>query len=459
MESAGSSPARMDALLDTFPRRVDRYTLRRVLHFGGNYTDYAAVHTALGSSLVIRHEQWLERCEDPATSAGAIADLTRARKLQTELRHPRILRVLDFFEFESQWLTVFEVLPEVSTLAQVEDEIQSGRRLRLSLSEYLRLCAGLTEGLAAVHRAGYVHRTLSKHTVYVDRGGTPTLADLGCAVAVELGQAIDAPTRRTMNPWTAAPEQLSSTGTFTPGTDIWALGITLYEMRYLQHPYAEPDSPAAVFGGALFGELSFPDTIISGTSAPARDDAEEEERLLRPWLARMLERDPTRRYRDALNVQRDLEAIVAELDRRPARARVFVALPFADEFDELWRAIRAACRACRLQPLRIDQAIANENIWEEIREQLQSSDMMIAVASPQFASVPNPNVMLEVGYMRALSRPVLVLTSEPDTLPFDLRTHRALVYRPDEVGGPEFQIGLRELLGALIDRLPATRGC
>ena len=57
---------------------------------------------------------------------------------------------------------------------------------------------------------------------------------------------------------------------------------------------------------------------------------------------------------------------------------------------------------------------------------------------PEASGVPNPNVMLEIGYARALKKPVLLLTSAPDTLPFDLRTQRALLYEPRAVGGERF---------------------
>jgi hypothetical protein len=79
--------------------------------------------------------------------------------------------------------------------------------------------------------------------------------------------------------------------------------------------------------------------------------------------------------------------------------------------------------------------------------------MMIAVVSPAADSVANPNVMLEIGYLRALERPVLLLTGNPDELPFDLRTHRALTYVAGSERDPAFQERLTELLRSLLRRL------
>ena len=64
--------------------------------------------------------------------------------------------------------------------------------------------------------------------------------------------------------------------------------------------------------------------------------------------------------------------------------------------------------------------------------------------------MPNPNVMLEIGYARALKKPVLLLTSEPDTLPFDLRTQRALVYEPRAVGGGAFHKDLVSFVDGIV---------
>ena len=100
-------------------------------------------------------------------------------------------------------------------------------------------------------------------------------------------------------------------------------------------------------------------------------------------------------------------------------------MPFASAFDAVWRAIWSACAMCRVSATRVDQSHLHENIWDEICDAISSSDFTIAVASPDPTGVPNPNVMLEIGYARALRKPVLLLTDAPDTLPFDLRTQRA----------------------------------
>src|SRR5262249_26930778 len=125
-----------------------------------------------------------------------------------------------------------------------------------------------------------------------------------------------------------------------------------------------------------------------------------------PWLRRLLERDPGDRYTDALEAQRDLQALAAEIDMQRPAARAFVAMPFATAFDPVWRAVWSACAACRVSATRVDQSHGHENIWDEVCEVIRSTDFTIAVASPESNGVPNSNVMLEIGYARALHKPV-----------------------------------------------------
>lgn len=84
------------------------------------------------------------------------------------------------------------------------------------------------------------------------------------------------------------------------------------------------------------------------------------------------------------------------------------------------------CLEAEALPVRVDQAINHDNIWSEICAELQKADLMIAVVSALPDLEPNPNVMLEIGFMRALKRKVLLVTGNAAALPFDLRTDRAV---------------------------------
>jgi nucleoside 2-deoxyribosyltransferase len=421
------------------PTEIGSYVVERRLVSGPSYADYAARHLTLGHDVLFRHEHW----SSDLAMRDALEGLRRARRLQAEIQHPHILPVFDFFEHRGEWFSVFPRVPEARSLHEIISAIAKEQRPPFTISEFVAVSAGVTAGLAAIHRAGFVHRTLGIHNVLVDARDHVLLTDLGCATPVGADDAAAAAFRQFMRPASAAPEQFTATGAFSTAFDAWALGVALFELRYGGHPFwaRSPETFEAMAFAILTAEVRFP--------AAADDEAE---RLLQQWLGRLLERDPEKRYADALEAQRDLLALAAETQGRAPLARAFVAMPFAEGFDGLWRAIRSACAACRIAATRADQSHAHDNIWDDVCAAIRSTDFTIAVATPDATRIPNPNVMLEVGYARALGKPVLLLTDAPDTLPFDLRTQRALLYRPELVAGGAFHRELVTFLTGLVAR-------
>lgn len=437
-------PARL--LGRSLPVELGSYIVNRPVAGGASYADYEAVHATLGHRVLFRHERWPsgEHLSTDPGAGGALDGLRRSRRLQAELQHPRIVPVLDFFQHEGEWFSVFATVPGTETLAALMSAIRHGHRPPLDLAAFVALCGGVTEGLAAMHRAGFVHRTLASSNITVDADGFVRLADLGCATPIGADDAAARAFRMFMRPASAAPEQFAEQGVFSPATDAWALGVLLFELRYGRHPCWDhhPGTLEAIAVAVTTREVGF---------SPAPDTSGGED-LIQSWLRRLLAPLVADRYGDALEAQRDLQAIAAQLSGRPPVARAFVAMPFAPAFDGMWRAISAACAACGVAAVRVDQTLRHQNIWDEICDAIRSCDITIAVAS-QESGAHNPNVMLEIGYARALQKPILLLTASAETLPFDLRTQRALCYQPDAVGGGGFH---REL-AAFVTGLVAAR--
>jgi len=430
------SPAQSLLLGRRLPTAVGAYQVEGLSFESSGYTDYAAHHATLGNAVLFRHERW------PLQSPSGLEGLRRARRLQAELHHPRVVPVVDFFTVDGEWFSVFASIARALSLEDVIVSIRQGGRPPFSLSDFAAVSAGVTDGLAAIHKAGFVHRTLGTHNILLLDGEDVRLGDIGCATPI--GVADDAAVAfRAMRPISAAPEQFETSGAFSPATDCWALGIALFELRYGRHPFWEetPSSLARLQAAILSGSPDFPQI---------GDDAAEA--MLQPWLRRLLEPVPERRYADAMEAHRDLQAIVSEVEGQPPVARAFVAMPFTADFEPLWRALRAACASCRVAATRVDQSHHRDNVWDEVCDTIRSCDFTIAVASHGRRGHPNANVMLEVGYARGLQKPVLLLTDNADGLPFDLRTHRALVYSDRAVGGGELHRQFVEFIGGVASR-------
>jgi hypothetical protein len=205
--------------------------------------------------------------------------------------------------------------------ATLEELLHRGE---VSRDRAVAVVASTALGLAAVHDAGIVHRDVKPANLFVEPTGTVRILDFG--VARDLRAPPDPRDSAIAGtPRYFAPEQAEGSPT-TPSTDVWALGVVLYEL---------------LVGVPPFGESSLPQLIYQITSTEPRAP-----RSLNPGLGpaveaivlRCLEKDPARRFPDARGLAAALEAVlrgtveealapivVARLD--PATARVPPAPP------------------------------------------------------------------------------------------------------------------------------------
>ena len=169
--------------------RLMEYRLDAVLGQGGFGIVYAATDTNLDAKVVIKEylpEEFAYRAADDTVSARADKDqdfyltgldrfLVEARTLAT-FRHPNIVRVVRFFEANRTAYMVLEY--------ERGQSLKAWRRRHEELTEeaIVALVAPLLDGLAAVHRAGYLHRDIKPDNIYVrDEDGSLVLLDFGAA--------------------------------------------------------------------------------------------------------------------------------------------------------------------------------------------------------------------------------------------------------------------------------------
>jgi hypothetical protein len=106
---------------------------------------------------------------------------------------------------------------------------------------------------------------------------------------------------------------------------------------------------------------------------------------------------------------------------------LFVAMPFKKEYDPVFNVIRSAAELMNINVRRIDREPFEGSIINYVRTAIEESDYMVAVASEE-----NGNVYYEIGLAHCQKKPVIILTSDPSALKFDLRDHRAIVYDPKQ---------------------------
>ena len=137
------------------------------------------------------------------------------------------------------------------------------------LKEVINLISNTADSLHVAHKLGIVHRDIKPDNILIDRSGHVKLSDFGIAKVDENKQLTG-----TMQ-WVGtlqymAPEQFEgSKAVITSATDIYALGLILYELITLEHPIKEND-PASIMREVMTGEFKKPSFYNS--SIPSRLD-------------------------------------------------------------------------------------------------------------------------------------------------------------------------------------------
>jgi eukaryotic-like serine/threonine-protein kinase len=169
----------------------------------------------------------------PKPRSGVTADradmlLEEARKI-AKLRHPGIVTVHDVGREDG---SVFVV----SDLIDGENLADRIARSKSSVSETIKLVAEVADALAFAHDLGFVHRDIKPANILIDRQGKALITDFGIATTIDdlaRGRNITSGTLAYM-----APEQLAGEVQLIDGrTDVYALGVVLYEMLTGRHPY------------------------------------------------------------------------------------------------------------------------------------------------------------------------------------------------------------------------------
>lgn len=103
---------------------------------------------------------------------------------------------------------------------------------------------------------------------------------------------------------------------------------------------------------------------------------------------------------------------------------VFVLMPFASEFDDIYRyGIKEACDKAGTYAERVDEQMFQGSILDRIYNQIAKADIIIADMTGR-----NANVFYETSYAHALGKPTILLTQNSDDIPFDLKHHYHIVY-------------------------------
>jgi serine/threonine protein kinase len=275
----------------------------------------------------------------PGSNSGEILErFRRERQILASLDHPNIARLIDGGSTEEGLPYFVMEYVEGRPIHRWADEH------KLNVSQRLELFRGVCDAVRYAHQHLVVHRDLKPGNIMVTADGTVKLLDFGIAKVVEPEQMGDlaetATMTRVMTPEYASPEQVKG-GAITTLTDVYSLGVVLYELLTGHRPYhlrkaamheiarvileEEPTRPSDVVATTeqrREGEHA-PPSVTPETVSEVREGNPQRLRKrlkgdLDSILLTALRKEPSRRYSSVESFSDDLRR---HLESRPVSAR------------------------------------------------------------------------------------------------------------------------------------------
>jgi serine/threonine protein kinase len=222
-------------MADLSGQYLGRYNLSERLGEGGMAVVYKAYDTRLERDVAVKI---IRSGAFPLEAMDEVSKrFEREAKSLAKLSHPNIVKVHDYGEHEGSPYLVMEYLPG-GTLKKV-----LGKPLPWQTA--LRLLLPVARGVAYAHQRGILHRDIKPANVLITENGDPMLSDFGIAKLFEgdqtthltgTGMVIGTPEYMAPEQWTGQP---------TVQSDLYSLGIVLYEMVAGRKPYTA-NTPASI---------------------------------------------------------------------------------------------------------------------------------------------------------------------------------------------------------------------
>ncbi|GIU92781.1 MAG: serine/threonine-protein kinase PknB [Acidimicrobiia bacterium] len=268
--------------MDTPTSLTDRYRIVSHLARGGMADVYRGYDELLGRNVAIKvlHQQL-------SNDEAFVKRFRKEAQAAANLTHPNIVGIYDWGQFDSTYFIVMELVEGRSLRDVLRSE---GPLLPRRATE---IAAEVAAALSVAHRAGLVHRDVKPGNILLAPDGTVKVTDFGIARAWDDSQEL---TRTGAVMGTAtyfSPEQAQG-GKVDERSDIYSLGVVLYEMLTGQPPF-RGDSPVAVAYQHVSAEAPPPSRL--NPDVPAELDA---------IVGKCLQKDPQARYQTAEELRTDL---------------------------------------------------------------------------------------------------------------------------------------------------------
>ncbi len=261
----------------------NRYEILSRVGHGGMSTVYRAKDLKLGREIAVKmlkeefnsDEEFIERFKNEARSAA-------------KLSHTNIVATYDIVNHENMHYIVMELVEGIT----LKDYI--AKKGKLSNKETIGIALQTAEGLSAAHKNNIIHRDIKSQNLIISRDGRIKIADFGIARAAAgdtLGKSVIGSAHY------IAPEQ-AKTGEADARSDLYSLGISMYEMITGRLPYQGENTVNVVM--AHIQDAMVPPNVYNNEIYPALNDI----------ILKATRKAPEERYQTAEELIEDLKHAV-----------------------------------------------------------------------------------------------------------------------------------------------------
>jgi serine/threonine protein kinase len=235
-EMARDKSLRVPAPGDLVGQTLGQYQITARLGAGNMADVYKAYQPSLDRAVAVK-----VMLPHIASDEGFSARFRREARAIASLRHPHIVQIHDFGQESGIYYMVMEYIPGENLKTHLQGITARGEQMPLDSA--LRVVSQIGEALQHAHEQGLLHRDVKPSNVMLASSGEAILTDFGLAKIIGGSQVTGSSIVGT--PAYMAPEQIQGSSTIDRRADVYALGVTLYEMVTGELPF-DADAPIGV---------------------------------------------------------------------------------------------------------------------------------------------------------------------------------------------------------------------
>ena len=283
------------------PERIGGYRIIGVLGEGGMGMVYQALQLSLERTVALKVVR-----ADLSRKEVFVGRFLREAKVAARIDHPNVVTIFDTGEADGHLFMALQYVPGGDLATRIKRD-SSGK---VNEDEALRIIAGCTKGLIAIHAAGLVHRDIKPSNIFLTTEGTPKIGDLGLARNIIDDEKLTFAGDLVGTPSYMAPEQAKGAADIDHRADIYSLGTSFYHLLTGRPPF-QGSSPFLI-GHQVIAEVPQDPRELNRSMSPA----------VAAIIHHAMNKDRNLRYQSAEELLVDVELV--RRGKLPRFARVTV---------------------------------------------------------------------------------------------------------------------------------------